>query len=533
MHKRAPLLRPRKRQNETVPSHQQEHSSLFIQHGSKNNISLQSKRSSRKLSIISLVVTLFFILISVTFVFDKLEHKSHDVNDVLKKDDTTISATNIIQKTTILNKNAQNMKHDNKAKDSKNVNDEPYSANYHLIFSTDCSAYQHWQSYLMFHSAYKVNQPGTITRIASGCSDKESKEAIEWHEQHVTNIMGERFKLHLTPHFSGVKDADGNTVGDYKFFNKPFGLLHWLEHSETIGFQEGSTKVLNNLDDVVILIDPDMILLRPITGDFSNPDDVVVGKMHERERKYYVKHGSPFAQTYGFGTQWKKKLDLSIIAGPQSPALDVSFSDGNSFYPVGPPYLATVKDMYQIAIKWSEFVPGVHKQYPHLLAEMFAYCAAAAHLGLKHQVLDSLMVSNVYASGEGWPLVDRITKDKVSSLCEYASQPDHSDHPVPSVIHFCQHYAIGDWFFGKRAMVKDFFECESPLMEFPPLNIIETSDYRQVHGKRTEPSEKNLRREGFVTCGILGSLNDASIFFKENSCKDTRANMEKTTNLNK
>jgi hypothetical protein len=343
--------------------------------------------------------------------------------------------------------------------------------------------------------------------------------------------MGDRFKLHLTPHFSGVKDKDGNIVGDYKFFNKPFGLLHWLEHG--IGIQDGSVTQFNNPDDVVMLIDPDMILLRPITGDFSNPRDVTVTKKHQRERKYFVKHGAPFAQKYGFGAQWRT-FDLAAIAGADSPAKDVSQADGTAFYPVGPPYMGTVTDMYQIAKKWTEFVPGVHKQYPHLLAEMFAFCIAAAHLGLKHQIIDSLMISNVeMTDGEGWKMIDNITSDKVSSMCDFASNPDHSQQSVPTLIHYCQRYAIGDWFFGKRKMVKDFFECDAPLMKFPPLDIVETTTYKHIfNGQRKELSERDARREGFVTCAVLGALNDASKFFKLNACGG-HSNLDMTTNLNK
>lgn len=34
----------------------------------------------------------------------------------------------------------------------------------HILFSTDCSTYQDWQSLLVFHSAYAVGQKGEITR---------------------------------------------------------------------------------------------------------------------------------------------------------------------------------------------------------------------------------------------------------------------------------------------------------------------------------------------------------------------------------
>lgn len=398
---------------------------------------------------------------------------------------------------------------------------------YHLIFSTDCSEFQHWQSYLLFHSALKVKQPGTITRIASGCSDNESKAARDWHDSHIKSIMGENFILHLTPHFSGVKDSEGNTVGDYKFFNKPFGLKHWLEHG--IGFEtSGDETHLNNEDDVVILIDPDMILLRPITGDFSNDRNVVIGERHKKNRKLTVQHGAPFAQKYGFGAQWRN-LNIHEIAGADSPAKLVNQQDGGTFYPVGPPYLATVRDMYAIAKRWTEFVPKVHKEYPHLLAEMFAFCIAAAHLELPHQIIDSLMVSNVGVGGEGWPMVDNFPKE---NLCELARNVDHKKYAVPSVIHFCQRYTVGNWFFSKRKMKKDFFTCESPLMEEPPNNIVAKSDFKlPPGGEKKELNTKMSKREGFMVCGILGALNDAGRFFKDNSCNG-EGNTSNVLNLN-
>lgn len=526
MHKRAPLLRPRK----NPPSGKLSTSSTF-----KQQPGTIRKKESKK------VPYALIMILSIIFGACLYMDKSKSAESFKNTSSTAASsstATNIQEanekKFHISPQEVPPGESKPKTSVTSSAQEDEasdYNPNYHLIFSTDCSAFQHWQSYLMFHSAYKVGQPGTITRIASGCSDADGEKEMKWHTENISNVMGDRFKLHLTPHFSGVKDADGNVVGDYKFFNKPFGLLHWLENA--MGFKAGSTTELNNPDDVVILIDPDMILLRPITGDFSNPRDIVVGKHHEREQKFFVKHGAPFAQKYGLGAQWRK-FDLDAIAGADSPAKEVSQNDAVTFYPVGPPYIATVGDMYQIALKWTEFVPRVHKQYPYLLAEMYAFCIAAAHLGLKHQLLDSLMISNVGVGGEGWPMIDNITNEKVSSLCDYAAQPDHSKFPVPSVIHYCQRYAIGDWFFGKRKMVKDFFECDSPLMAFPPSDIIETSNFKHIfNDKRKELTEANARREGFMTCGALGALNDAGTFFKENSCKDTTPNMEKKTNLNK
>jgi hypothetical protein len=396
---------------------------------------------------------------------------------------------------------------------------------YHLIFSTDCSAFQHWQSYLLFHSAYKVNQPGTITRIASGCSEEDGEEAMKWHKEHVTNVFGERFILFLTPHFSGVKDKDGKTIGDYKFFNKPFGLKHWLENG--IGFQSDG-KTMKNEDDIVILIDPDMIMLRPITGDFSNDRDVVIGSRHKKDRKFKVEHGSPFAQKYGLGAQWRTFNLKEITQDEHSPAMLVSQQDGGTFYPVGAPYIATVRDMYQIALKWSDFVPRVHAEYPYLLAEMYAFCIAAAHLKLPHMLIDSMMISNTGAGGEGWPMVDSM---ETEDLCKFAKHPDHSKQSVPSVIHFCQRYALGTWFFSKRKMTTNFFECDSPLMEEPPDNLVEKTDFAiPFGGNRKELSPVMAKREGFTVCAIIAALNEASLFYKKHHCDN--GNTEKTLNLN-
>ena len=53
----------------------------------------------------------------------------------------------------------------------------------YVVFSTDCEQYQHWQSYLLFFSAMRVRQLGFITRIASGCTDKQQQETREWHQE--------------------------------------------------------------------------------------------------------------------------------------------------------------------------------------------------------------------------------------------------------------------------------------------------------------------------------------------------------------
>jgi hypothetical protein len=56
----------------------------------------------------------------------------------------------------------------------------------------------------------------------------------------------------------------------------------------------------------------------------------------------------------------------------------------------------------------------VYEKYPSLLAEMYAYSMAAAHVDLPHFTMESLMVSNVHAGDEGWKWIDMLE----DNVCE-------------------------------------------------------------------------------------------------------------------
>ena len=84
-----------------------------------------------------------------------------------------------------------------------------------LAYETKQGSFQHWQSYLFFHAALKVLQPGYVTCIASGCTDDKMREERAWHDEHVGSKMSDRFLIHFTPRFSGVKDeATGKVKGN-------------------------------------------------------------------------------------------------------------------------------------------------------------------------------------------------------------------------------------------------------------------------------------------------------------------------------
>merc|ERR1711862_916399 len=105
---------------------------------------------------------------------------------------------------------------------------------------------------------------------------------------------------------------------------------------------------------------------------------------------------------------------------------------------------------------------------PHLLAEMFAYIIASADLGLKHQNVNSFMISNAASHEEGWSFLDDISLDQA---CTYGYEPnslqDGKVKLVPNVLHFCQKYGLGEWLWNKGRLPPNFFTCDFPLLADP------------------------------------------------------------------
>jgi len=399
----------------------------------------------------------------------------------------------------------------------------------YTVFSTDCGSFQHWQSYLLFFSAMRIKQPGFITRIASGCSEKQKQEAREWHQEHIA-VMSSRFRIFFTPKFSDIIDKNGGrTGGDYKYFNKPFGAKYYLENSSDFGWDEKAGKMTAVEDNaVVIIIDPDMILLQPLTTDFSDSSVQFWSPFHKSiERKKKVGHGTPFGQTYGLSHNWMKFIAL---AGPDSPALQVDERTADLHYQVGPPYISTALDMHKIVRRWAELVPDVHKAKPELMSEMYAYCLAAADMGLPHEVVNSMMISSVGAYGEGWDMIDKIPDDEV---CLSGITPNKSLHPLPTLLHYCQNYGVGEVLFTKHLMPADIFTCQKPLLIEPADDAMSPDNaYKLKFGGQKEVLKPKLhKRNVFATCALTSIVNEASLFFKLHHCNKSETNKERKLNL--
>ena len=335
----------------------------------------------------------------------------------------------------------------------------------YVIFSTDCSEFQDWQSMLLFHSANTVQQKGGITRIASGCSDEKKRYLTNLYQ-----IMFPMYRIHFTPDFSN----DIQSKRSYRFYNKPYGVQHWLRHK----------KDQLPAGTVVALIDPDFIFLRPLTKNVHEYNSVIVNPPVLKSDVYdTVRAGKPIGQQYGIKAPWvrddNKLFNRSYICGIDSPCLLVQdVPTGDRYYGVGPPYIVEINDLSRIVDRWVEFVSRVFQGYPQLLAEMYAYSMAAAHEKLPHLRLSNYMASNTKSSGEGW-----MWADNLQNVC--LPPKDGIYFPgkkLPTFLHYCQPYRAKEFFFYKSFLPRDIFSCDQNLLVEPPIDL-GSAQYMLINGK--------------------------------------------------
>ena len=387
-------------------------------------------------------------------------------------------------------------------------------AELHIVFSTDCSPYQDWQSLLLFHAANAVGQRGHITRIASGCNHNRQEELTILYKK----LWGDSYDAHFTPDFK--KTADGKS---YDFYNKPYGMRDFIQNYK----RHDASK-----DNVVIaLIDPDFIFLRPITLKLAGePNNIFYNEKTPSLVPEYISEGVAVAQLYGLGAPWvnsKRDFNKTKICPPSSPCLNTTKEFGEEHYSVGPPYILHIRDLNRLTNAWCDFVPKVYEDYPELLAEMYAYSMAAAHVNLPHITMQSHMVSNIAMSDEGWKWIDALGDD----VCEEPIDNEfYKGKPLPTFLHYCQFFRVGEIGFQKRRL-HNMFTCEHPLMMELPKDLGKTN-YKNRDGERITLSGRDSRRGAFMLCTIHRAINAAAVDYKKKMCNDVdNVNYEKIHNL--
>jgi len=425
----------------------------------------------------------------------------------------------------------------------------------HILFSTDCSVFQDWQALVLFHSAHQVGQLGHITRIASGCDAKAQFELVTLYARlwPVSRTDGWVYSVHFP------SDFKAEVAKAYK----PFGVQHWLQvnahpaltktsiHSRSSsGDGSKTTHPLVGNDTIIALIEPDFLFLRPLTVRLGkNPASLYPPEYtthQQTEMPDYVQKGNPVGQSvHALGSPWagpenrqksKKSLrgregedhyfDVEYICGKASACSTVTVKEAAKWYAVGPPYIVHIDDFRQIVDAWVLMVPkiqsGSGSGLPNRIAVVHAYNMAAAHLQLPHTTVLQHLITHVdYSDSEGWKWIDMLGDD----VCQPPTENLHDAEKkifypmstLPSLLHYHQYYGIGEYGFYKHKFETKYFQCNSPLLVEPPIDIGKTRVVQKARGA-VKVSEINARRNSFMLCTISRVVNDAILDVKVRSC---------------
>ena len=427
------------------------------------------------------------------------------------------------------------------------------SKDVHIVFSTDCSGYQHWQSIAAYYSIKRSGHLGPVTRIASGCGPSQQDKITA----EMQKIYPDHFRVHFTPSF-----ALAGT--NYKYSNKPGGLYHWITHVEI-------------KEAIVALIDPDMMLLRPITPElgvgltaepvsrdlvqYKDENGVVqiLRKKKLPELPLKVEDGTAAGQHFGIGTLWVssgmkdarkdfKDFNLTAVCGEDSPCLNTPRVDGAAYttreqaanyYSVGPVYICTTSDWKRLLPRWHKFTPLVHEQYPKLLAEMYGFTMAAADRQLKFALVSSWMVSDAKTMSptESWLWIDEYGNNSnqgnsARSVCDGATSHTlptetlgrlrnygHGSYgegavasgPLPVTLHYCQRYLLANHVFAKHQIDHNFFSCDGEPLKLDVEAI--------MHDLDSGSGDKVQKRTAFMLCHLIPLMNMALDDYKSDACR--------------
>jgi peptidyl serine alpha-galactosyltransferase len=421
----------------------------------------------------------------------------------------------------------------------------------HIVFSTSCTDQQHWESYVFFYHCHRVQQQqyGTVTRIVSGCTEAQMTALTLFHQRYVTPLNPAYF-VHFTPDYSRVALEDGKRP--YKYNNKPFGLLHYLEHH--------MHHFVNEEQDVIALLDPDMVLLQPLPSDFRQAKNMMwVGRKGNNDSNNkpalwwnQVTLGQPIAQQDGYlNNEWTRFDRTTIFANLSSPLRNVpsppSPTDAVQRYNAGPPYLATVADWRKLARRWTQLAPSVLAIFPKLFAEMYSFVWATVYEQSPWQMTASLTISTTESSDrEGWAYIDRLPANDVCQIARDAVT-NGTEYVLPVSLHYCGIYSLDRFLWSKYRVKKNIMNCEKNLLKVPyhlqdvllsTTGDAFTADWPpQSNGKPSTStprrmSRRTAQRELFMLCALTTAVNEALRHYKHLACNgttfDTVANLNET-----
>lgn len=343
------------------------------------------------------------------------------------------------------------------------------SYDFHLFFTTDCSAHQRWMALSVFTSAQRVGQTEPITWVRSGCkSNDDSKD-------------GDLVKsLYPSARLAEVRVSSANGA-DHNFnmgFGVPKGVASYLEATQDVA----NTTVL-------ALIEADMVFLSRLRLDDLETHGLPMPNQN------FTKHGE------------------ALIGGKVAIAQHYQCCDN-----LGPPYILSMQGWRELAPIWGKMTAKGQGWG----ADQEAFAEAARKAEIKFNVFEHFMVSDRAVTGEAWPLVTEALKVPSGDVCSSKLVGVHPGvERLPTFMHIVRPWVVNTetqqaWGFSKYQVppgwnvpqkTDGILECGMPLFAEPPENLLQTLP------------EKD-RESGWAICTIIHSLNSMLWQYKSSHCTD-------------
>lgn len=220
---------------------------------------------------------------------------------------------------------------------------------FYTVFSTNDSPYMQWQSDLLEYSWKQVGQEGSLIRL-------------------VATDTPERLPTQKYAHCIATQlwDTHPDTGDLYPIYNKPASLLEWVFRDRPEG--------------TVLLLDPDCVFRGSVKRHVSPGYPAAQAWVDLAIGKPDTEHPFGFDKGFSFLNEACIRTDLDIDA-------------------VMIPTLIHTSDLRRICARWLELCSTIRQHYrrgdgqPIRESDMFAYVAAAAEYGLRHEPI-SLGIAN-------------------------------------------------------------------------------------------------------------------------------------------
>ena len=309
----------------------------------------------------------------------------------------------------------------------------------HTIFSTECNAYFDWQSLGLMHSHRAVGQKGGFTRLMA-CDEQPPG----------VHIVPD---THVHPNYA----VHPRTKDRYAPYNKPFSIMHWLEHAKPTA-------------DFIIVLDADMIFRTAMTA-------AMLG----------VERGRPISAHYGYlvgvfrQNLMKVKARVPNVENAQQVG-GFTVMHREDLERVAPRWLYWTEEVRQDPDSWAntgDIFNGNGKNGPPWISEMYGYVFACAEARVDFKVSNDVMLYPGY-------------------------QPPKE--PWPAVLHYGITYHVDEYAFDKHWYMgggprNDFTTCPGRVFDKPPdaSALLEDPAALNAGGKKSpwsSPGACTTRRSG-------------------------------------